>query len=78
MNLFLILIILISNSNGFKILPASHKFPKISFSTIHDISLKKPLVYRPKKSIVLKIIKNIDKLYDTLINNHCNLTNIDN
>ncbi len=77
MNLFLILILLLSSSKAFKLTTRSPGFPKLAYTKIHDISYKQPLVYRKKKSIALKIIKDISQFYDTYLINQFNNTNID-
>lgn len=75
MNLLLILILLLSSSNSFKVPPKSPGFPKLTYTKIYDISYKQPLVYKKKRSMALKIIKDISNFHDKYLKSQFNFTN---
>lgn len=81
MKLYLILLLFILSTNGFQIKYSPKNFPKISYTRIHDISYKKPLVYRKKKSFTFTLINNIflyiNNTFLPNINNQFNNKNLD-
>ncbi len=59
-------------TDGYQIKPTVKKFPKVSYTKIYDISYKKPIIIRQKKSYTLSLINEISK---TIFNYFVNSSN---
>ena len=65
----IILLLLYTNVFGFQIKPIkSKKFPKVSYTKIHDISYKAPIRIRRMKPMVFTLVKNIGDFITNYIN----------
>lgn len=69
MKVYLILFILLSNVNGFLIKPiTSKKFPKITYTKIHDISYRSPVRIRRMEPFAFRVVKQIQNFITNYIN----------
>ena len=71
-NLVLLICIIIFNSTAFKIKPSVTKFPKISYTKIHDISYRRPLYIRKKRPYILNLFNQINNTISYIFHQHIN------
>ncbi len=73
MKVHLILFILLSNTSAFKINPiTSKKFPKASYTKIHDISYRSPIRIRRMEPFAFQLVKEMSNTINNYINNYIN------
>ena len=66
----LLFIIVSSNTLAFNINPSPKKFPKISYTKIHDISYRKPIYIPRKRPYIFYLVKQINETVYNIINNY--------
>lgn len=75
MKVHLILFILLSNTSALKINPiTSKKFPKASYTKIHDISYRSPIRIRRMEPFAFILFKQMKKSFTDIIDNYINET----
>ena len=69
MRFLIMIVIVISLANAFQIKPiTSKKFPKISYTKIHDISYKSPIRIRRMEPFAFQLIKEMTDIINDYIN----------
>tara|TARA_B100000902_G_C27320687_1_gene924241 strand:- start:7076 stop:7375 length:300 start_codon:yes stop_codon:yes gene_type:complete len=63
-------VILFLNSKALKITPCNTKFPKMTYTKIHDISYRGPIYVPRKKPYAFMLFTQINKTLPNLINNY--------
>ena len=66
----LLLVTLFLNSKALKITPCNTKFPKMTYTKIHDISYRKPIYIARKKPYTFMLFEEINKTLSKFIYNH--------
>ena len=68
--LTLLFAILFLNTKALKITPYKTKFPKMTYTKIHDISYRGPIYIARKKPYTFMLFTQINKTVSNLINNY--------
>lgn len=66
----LLLITLFIGGNGLRINPSNRKFPKITYTKIHDISYRGPIYVSRKKPYTFMLFAQLDKILSKFVNNY--------
>jgi len=66
----LLLISLFIGGKGLRINPSNKKFPKITYTKIHDISYRGPIYVSRKKPYTFMLFAQLDKILSKFVNNY--------